>query len=64
MTFNPKPPKYEDKTEAKAYLAGYAAGYNEFEINNPARSHYIHYPNAYSKGYWEGKGDRNEKLSD
>lgn len=52
---------YQDADERQAFRAGYSDGYHgypQWSGNAPK-----HYPNAYSAGYWEGVGDKEEGQS-
>jgi hypothetical protein len=49
---------YRNPEEAKNYTAGYSDGFHGYPMWSGSDRNY--YPNAYSAGYWEGKGD-NEK---
>lgn len=46
-------PDYGNAEERKAYLDGYADGFN-----GRARCDQHPLPNAYNRGYWTGDGDR------
>lgn len=51
-------PNYNDIRETDAYWRGYSAGYAGEPYVTPSVN-----VNAYSKGHWEGSGDRREEES-